>query len=503
MALQNLQEDAKAIVLAIKRGASSSDDPVRDLLNRIPADFEMEQETMVKEIMLQQKKIPGKGKGYEGEGSEIFGDRKEEVEDFCSAWLNDFSARTKKKGANPRGKVVWVTEATKSKKGKSFYGTAFFKEGVQDAVIFNWFQTLQTETKKALQADPKGKYDNILRDASKGQTGKESPFNIGHNVSVSESRLSIFAKSAVEAAQESGAFATDQEAKDFVMTSVNNALGKNELDIEIDEDIEISFNKDKGLTGSVKVTYAAEGWFKNQVLRQEEANYGSILANPKNKNSLLESLQRDIEEESKRRLVGQTNKQFEDRKGSNSLTDNALAIIINNPTMRRLYKKKLAVNLSKIKFDAKGKNQTAKAPLNLGGPKKRKKIVGSRGIALPKQKDKQENLGKVESGNNELMRKAFETRAFVNSRLEKTVAGNMGRPGLENRTGRFARSAQVTNAMAVGNQVHMDYTYNPLYRVFEDGGQFTANYDPRPLIESSIRELAAAKLETKFTLRRV
>jgi len=462
MALQNLKEDAEAIVKAIKRGASSSDDPVRDLLNRIPADFEMEQDIMVKEIMLQQKKIPGKGKGYEGEGSEIFGDRKKEVEDFCSAWLDDFSARTKKKGANPRGKVIWVTEATKSKKGKSFYGTAFFKEGVQDAVIFNWFQGLQTE-----------------------------------------SRLSIFAKSAVEAAQESGAFATDQEAKDFVMTSVNNALAKNDLDIEIDEDIEISFNKDKGLTGTVKVTYAAEGWFKNQVLRQEEAGYGSILANPKNKDSLLESLQRDIEEESKKRLVGQTNKQFEDRKGSNSLTDNALAIIINNPTMRRLYKKKLAVNLSKIKFDAKGKNQTAKAPLNLGGPKKRKKIVGSRGIALPKQKDNKQGLGQVESGNNELMRKAFETRAFVNSRLAKTVAGNMGRPALENQTGRFARSAQVTNAMAVGNQVHMDYTYSPLYRVFEGGDQFPINYDPRPLIENSIRELAAARLETKFTLRRV
>ena len=196
-------------------------------------------------------------------------------------------------------------------------------------------------------------------------------------------------------------------------------------------------------------------------------------------------------------------KNQKDRKGSNSLTDNALAIIINNPTMRRLYNKKLAVNLSAIKFDAKGKNQTAKAPLNLGGPKRRKKIVGSRGIALPKQKDKKQGLGQVESGNNEMMRKAFETRAFVNSRLAKTVAGNMGRPALENQTGRFARSAQVTNAMAVGNQVHMDYTYSSLYRVFEGGDNYSANYDPRPLIENSIRELAAAKLETKFTLRRV
>ena len=502
MALANLAQDAQAIVDAIKRGASSSDDPVRNLLNRIPADFEMVQSTMVKEIMLQQKKRPGKGQGYEGEGSEIFGpEEKKGVEEFCTAWLDDFSTRVKKKGANQKGKVIWVTEATKSKKGSSFYGTAFFKEGVADAVIFSWFQKLQTETKKALQAG--GKYDDILKLASKGQSGKESPFNIGHNVSVSESRLSIFAKSAVGAAQESGAFASDQEAKDFVMTSVNNALGKNDLDIEIDEDIQISYNKDQGLTGTVKVTYAAEGWFKNQVLRQEEANYGSILANPKNKDSLLATLQRDIALEAEKQLVGQTKKEFQDRKGSNSITDNALAIIINNPTMRRLYRKNMAVNLSKIKFDAEGKSQTAKAPLKLGGPTKRKKIVGSKAIALPKQKDKKENVGQVESGSNELMRKAFETRAFVNSRLNKTIKGNMGRPSLINQTGRFADSAQVTNAMAVGNQIHMDYSYNNAYRVFEDGKDYPAGFDPRPLIEKSIRELAAARLETKFTLRRV
>ena len=49
----------------------------------------------------------------------------------------------------------------------------------------------------------------------------------------------------------------------------------------------------------------------------------------------------------------------------------------------------------------------------------------------------------------------------------------------------------------------MDYTYNPNYRVFENGSQYPSNFDPRPLIENSIRELAAQKLETKFTLRRV
>ena len=79
----------------------------------------------------------------------------------------------------------------------------------------------------------------------------------------------------------------------------------------------------------------------------------------------------------------------------------------------------------------------------------------------------------------------------------------MGRPGLINQSGRFAESVTLTNAASTGNMTHFDYTYNPLYRVFEGGKDFSPNYDPRPLIERSIRQLAAARLETKFTLRRV
>ena len=79
----------------------------------------------------------------------------------------------------------------------------------------------------------------------------------------------------------------------------------------------------------------------------------------------------------------------------------------------------------------------------------------------------------------------------------------MGRPALENQTGRFAQSANLINVVPQGDGLHMDYTYDPRYKVFEDGARYPKNYDPRPLIERSIRELAAQKLETKFTLRRI
>lgn len=108
---------------------------------------------------------------------------------------------------------------------------------------------------------------------------------------------------------------------------------------------------------------------------------------------------------------------------------------------------------------------------------------------------------KVETGTN--VQDSLVARAFINSRLPTQVANNMGRPELENRTGRFANSVNIVNASSTGNMSNFDYTYNPIYRVFENGDDYSPNYDPRPLIEKSIRQLAAARMETKFTLRRV
>lgn len=98
---------------------------------------------------------------------------------------------------------------------------------------------------------------------------------------------------------------------------------------------------------------------------------------------------------------------------------------------------------------------------------------------------------------------ALTARAFINSNLQKQVERNMGRPALENVTGRFSESVNIVNAGYTGGQAHFDYTYNPIYRVFESGRDYSPNFDPRPLIEKSIRQLAASRLDTKFTLRRV
>ena len=148
-----------------------------------------------------------------------------------------------------------------------------------------------------------------------------------------------------------------------------------------------------------------------------------------------------------------------------------------------------------------GRDETVKESAKISTPTvkavKVKTLLGT----LPKPKGKRKNS--VEGGASG-QDKALELRAFINSRLTQQVQKNMGRPGLRNQTGRFAQSVNVTNANAYNNRIHMDYSYEQQpYRVFENGNQYPSGYDPRPLIERSIRELAAAKLSTKFTLRRV
>tara|TARA_Y100000361_G_scaffold134336_1_gene133334 strand:- start:329 stop:1786 length:1458 start_codon:yes stop_codon:yes gene_type:complete len=99
--------------------------------------------------------------------------------------------------------------------------------------------------------------------------------------------------------------------------------------------------------------------------------------------------------------------------------------------------------------------------------------------------------------------------ALLNQKLPQTVVKNMGPPGLQNRTGRFASSVKVTDVSRTA-QGHpsVGYTYqkNP-YQIFEmRQGQApwaTPDRDPRKLIDASIREIAAQLAIGRFYTRRV
>ena len=98
---------------------------------------------------------------------------------------------------------------------------------------------------------------------------------------------------------------------------------------------------------------------------------------------------------------------------------------------------------------------------------------------------------------------------LLKAKLPQTVAQNMGPPGLEYRTGRFASSVKPTDVVRTAQGYpSVGYTYqrNP-YQVFEmgtgDSRWATTDRDPRKVIDLSIREIAAQLVVGRLYTRRV
>lgn len=87
---------------------------------------------------------------------------------------------------------------------------------------------------------------------------------------------------------------------------------------------------------------------------------------------------------------------------------------------------------------------------------------------------------------------------LINANLAEVIRSKMGISGrLVNRTGRFSESAQV---ISIDPTSTLSYTYmQDPYGVFESQGP----RDPRPLIESSIREIALGLTRRRFSFRRI
>ena len=94
----------------------------------------------------------------------------------------------------------------------------------------------------------------------------------------------------------------------------------------------------------------------------------------------------------------------------------------------------------------------------------------------------------------------------INRRLPAEVRRNMGRPALQNRSGRFSNSVQLLSLTPTQSTIMAKYTYllRP-YSTFENTGRrrWPMAYNPKPLIAKSIRNLAQGRIEQKLTVRRV
>ena len=162
---------------------------------------------------------------------------------------------------------------------------------------------------------------------------------------------------------------------------------------------------------------------------------------------------------------------------------------------------KLDQELKKIKLKTSNKvKDTSKkgSGVKVKGPRKsRGKLVGpisakSGGHRRPRQSNF----------------KTLQLMAILNEALPRTVAKNMGDPRLNYRTGRFAGSVRVTDiALTAKGHPSIGYTYqrNP-YQVFEasSGTRFSSTErDPRSLIDTSIREIAAKQAIGRLFTRRL
>lgn len=94
----------------------------------------------------------------------------------------------------------------------------------------------------------------------------------------------------------------------------------------------------------------------------------------------------------------------------------------------------------------------------------------------------------------------------LNQQISKTVAENMESPRLNYQTGRFASSVRVTDiATTARGFPSIGYTYMKYpYQTFEPGyRQGSVERDPRKLIDTSIRQVAAQFALGRFYTRRV
>lgn len=121
---------------------------------------------------------------------------------------------------------------------------------------------------------------------------------------------------------------------------------------------------------------------------------------------------------------------------------------------------------------------------------------------LPVYIDKLVNKTGRKKATHEQARSLYSYVTIINKQLPDAVRKNMNSPALENRTGRFANSVKLTDAMITPKgHPSFGYTYQTEpYGVFEKG---TPERDPRKLIDASIREIAADMALGRFYTRRM
>ena len=208
----------------------------------------------------------------------------------------------------------------------------------------------------------------------------------------------------------------------------------------------------------------------------------------------------NLRPELEKRLADELNKRRIDLgsgESSQPFDERAAKHLINEQLLKPLKKKGVKVTPFKVDKPKKRSNTLKKGPV--------RKTPSAAGIAATGRKkviQKRKTQKRSDTGASDMLKLVV----MFNQKLPDAIVNNMGAPALENRTGRFANSVRVTDITKTPQGFpSVGYTYqkNP-YQTFESGyQQGSPEYDPRNLINKSIREVAAEFAIGRFYTRRV
>ena len=180
--------------------------------------------------------------------------------------------------------------------------------------------------------------------------------------------------------------------------------------------------------------------------------------------------------------------------GSTTLIDAVGQVVFDgaSPDTKRKNTKTKGEKAKRVEDRSRGKAKTKVArqrPLN---------VIHDAGVDI-------KSISKLEAKAKKRATSPFSYMAMINKRLAQTVRKNMGAPGLENQSGRFAGSVRVQDANRTAQGYpSFGYTYEKdPYQVFEVGEGAapwaSSQRDPRRLIDKSIRAVSYTHLRAHET----
>ena len=363
-----------------------------------------------------------------------------------------------------------------------------------EAPAFDILSKLRTAAGEIVEPNHQALFKAIKKEGK--STG--SIVQIGHTVGVAAAKGAAVLNSLEgQAAGNSPILAGGIDVTKDAIDQVKAFLVKYDIDIQHYRDVKVKSGK---LEKSLQVGSSAEGADYNGILKaNKDAGTG---ISEKKIGEAIKQLIENIRERTNEFYSKMGPEEFAASKTSQSFLEDFTGVILAGSKTKRIRRNKKLTKADTIKqkkdpksFSDKSKQKTTEFDIKTKetknyAPLRSKKASANRGRG-----------GTAQVSGNLL--------ALLNEKLPEHVAKNMGLPGLQNQTGRFASSVRATDVVQTAKGFpSIGYTYqkNP-YQVFEmgtgDSRWATNDRDPRKLIDRSVREIAAQFVVGRLYTRRV